>query len=314
VTTLISMTIPDDPARLAEWLEEQLAAGELRRLADELVAINGPGTEAASLQEVCGPHLDGVYERGLAALPRAALQRLLHNPRLLPELAEQVLLHGGRYWDERLAAAPGVRIDVAESWSRLNAALDAKKEPARVVVPAGRQRGRWYSAPWFVGPLTALATAAAILVVLRLVPEARQAVLPSTDRDTAARRGWLKVDELPTNVSAADYLDRIAALAEEWRNRPADTPQALADDILALRRGCDRLQLMSHPPLTPAQTADLLARCRKWAARFDSELVALETTRDVAAVRREVSETVNSLAGALRAEADRLRRQAGAGA
>ncbi len=310
MTTPISMTIPDDPARLADWLEEQLAAGEVGRLADELAALNGPGTETASLEEVCGPDLEGVCERGLAALPRAVLQRLLHNPRLLPELAEQVLLHGGRYWDERLAAAPGVRNEVAESWSRLNAALDAEQggDPAR------RQRRRWSSAPWFVGPLTALATAAAVLLVLRFLPEARQAVLPPADGRTAAPWGWLEVDQLPGDVSAADYLDRIAALAEEWRTRPADTPQALADDILALRRGCDRLQLMPHPPLAPEQTADLLARCRRWAARFDSELAALETTRDVDAVRREVTATVNSLAAALRAEADRLRRQAGAGA
>jgi hypothetical protein len=145
----------------------------------------------------------------------------------------------------------------------------------------------------------------------QFVGQAKQLPL-ATDRDTASRWGWLKLDELPKDVSAADYLDRIAALVEEWRTRPAGSPQALADEVLALRRGCDRLQLMSHPPLNPAQTADLLARCRKWAAQFDGELARLEKTRDVDGVRREVAETVNTLAAALRTEADRLRRQAGA--
>jgi hypothetical protein len=295
VTTLISMTLPDDPARLADWLEENLAAGEVRRLAAELSAIHGPGAEGVSLEDVCGPHLERVYQQGLGVLPRPVLQRLLQNPRLLLELAEQVLMHGGRYWDERFAAAPSARIEVAESWSRLNAALDAERGPVTLAA-AEPTRRRWYSAPWFVAPLTALATAACVLGFLRFAP-------------TQERWGWLKVDDLPRNATAADHLEGIAALADEWQTRQAGSPQALADDILALRRGCDRLQLMAHPQLSPAQTADLLSRCRKWAAKFDAELAELEATRDVDRIRSAVTETVKTLSAALRAEANRLRRE-----
>jgi hypothetical protein len=225
---------------------------------------------------------------------------VLKNPRLLVALAEDVLANGGPYWTRRLAREPAFDDRVAAGWERLHPALS----PAEPAAPAARPvRERFSAAPW----VASLATAAAVLLAVYFIPGIRNALAPDRGPVAAAAWGWQKTGELAAVTNRADYLDRIADLADEWKTRDTSTPVALAERITEFRQGCAKLQLMEHKPLNEEQRTALLARCRKWAAKFDASLAELEATGDVAKVRGEMDATVAQLTATLRAEAAKVR-------
>ena len=116
-----------------------------------------------------------------------------------------------------------------------------------------------------------------------------------------------KADELAAITKPADYLDRIADLADEWKTQQTPTALALAERITEFRHGCTRIQLMEHKPLSAEQRQDLLSRCQKWAKKFDQNLIDLETTGDTAKVRLAMDTTVTQLTTVLREQAAKLR-------
>src|SRR5687767_1355847 len=96
---LIAMTIPDDPAELAGWLERRLVGLDLAALVAELSAIHGDRPSAAGeLDALLGGHRDAVLNQGLSALPAAGLRELMRRPSVLLELQELILIDGGDYW------------------------------------------------------------------------------------------------------------------------------------------------------------------------------------------------------------------------
>jgi hypothetical protein len=292
--------MPDDPNDLRDWLEAVVAQGGAAELAEQLAAVQGPQAGPPVFLPSDVP--PAVRQRGFAALTDGHLRTVLKNPRLLVALAEDVLANGGPYWTRRLAAEPAFDDRVAAGWERLHPGLS----PTEPAAPAARPgRTRFSVAPW----VASLATAAAVLLAVYFIPGLRNALGPDrgTGQVAAAAWGWQKTGELAAVTTPADYLDRIADLADEWKTRDTSTPVALAERITEFRLGCAKLQLMEHRPLTAEQRGDLLARCRKWAAKFDASLAELEATGDAAKVRSEMDATVAQMTAALRAEAAKIR-------
>jgi hypothetical protein len=289
--------VPDDPARLAGWLEAHLLGLDLAALAAELTAVHGEGAgRPASLSELLGGQLDAVLSRGLSAVPGSRLGALLRHPQALLELQDLVLERGGPYWQ----SVP-VPEDVGDVLRRGERQLHhAWTEPLRL---SATRPERWYRRPWVVS----LATAATVLLAVYLVPRPAGPGGPPVEPKTVVSAGWgwsrpgALVDEGPP----AAYLNRLADAADEWFKKRPDDPAALAKRINEFREGCSTLIFAKHDALAAEDRRWLVERCRKWAGKLDEHLQKIESgTADVATVRGEVDATVNQLIGALRSRAE----------
>lgn len=285
---LVMAAIPEDPDDQVVWLEQQLVGLDLGRLVGQLATLHGPARGAEpSFSLLFTPYLAAVLQVGLTALPRDLVRELLRHPRLLLELQERVLTEGGPYWDRVQRADADLQGAAEAGWRRLQ-----RVAPAADVSPGPRLP--WYRRAW----VASLATAAAALVAVGLW----QAWWPGSAAAPTAW-GWDRPGALPAGVSRGEYLRALAAVADEWSRKQPVTAPELARRILQFRQGCTTLLLADHEPLPEADRDWLKERCRRWAAKLDAELAALEAGKDVEAVRRAVDETVRQLAAALRERA-----------
>ena len=99
MTTLHTLDIPQEPAALGRWLEQQLLGLNLASTIAELSAVHGTPVRQQTLEDLLGPHLDSVLTDGLQSLPLPLLQGLLRDPKLLLPLQELICLEGGGYWE-----------------------------------------------------------------------------------------------------------------------------------------------------------------------------------------------------------------------
>jgi hypothetical protein len=90
--------LPEDPARLAMWLEQKLLSLDLRDLVIELEAIHGSNNDGRKLEDLIGPSLLRVLDRGLSQLSVDELLALLQFPRSLVLLQELIFTEGSNYW------------------------------------------------------------------------------------------------------------------------------------------------------------------------------------------------------------------------
>jgi hypothetical protein len=104
-------------------------------------------------------------------------------------------------------------------------------------------------------------------------------------------------------TTSKDYLNKLAANAEEWSlHRPSD-PTGVGTRVAEFRLGCTRLMHSTYGPLSPADRVWLLDHCRTWAKLLDGHQQALDTGADPLAVRAAVDETVREMAATLREKA-----------
>ncbi len=285
-----ALDIPDDPARLPAWLEQQLVGFRLAELVGELSLVHGspPGP---ALREVLGARLEPVLAGGLRALPAPVLRHLLARPRLLLDLQELVFTEGGPYWDEvSQPAVPEARAVLERGRRRLEAAARA---PAGTG-PSGRAGvARWGRRLAVAGLAAAAAVLLGVVIADRLNPP-------------AAGWGWNRPGALAQDRSAAAYLRGLAAAAGEWFDRRPEDRAALARRILQFRQGCATLIFAPHAPLAEPDRRWLRERCRAWAKKLDEELEALEAGQSVARVRDATDQVVTRLIDALRTRAGQV--------
>jgi hypothetical protein len=285
--TLLVTNIPEDTAQLARWLERHLVGLDLGRLVAELNAVHRrAGGEEPSVTEALRGHLERVYAAGLGALPRPLLRHLLTHPALLAELQELVLTHGGPYWDQVGRDDPAVTPHVELGRARLGLRVQ----------PSTAEHGV-AGLPWYRrASFGSLATAAALLLAVGAWERLRPA-------PAAQGWGWDRPGALAAGVSREGYLNGLADAAEEWFKKRPETPSDLAKRLAQLRQGCSALLLSDHPPLPEEDRKWLKERCRKWAAKFEAQLAAVESGKEVQEVRAEADATVNQLVKALRERA-----------
>lgn len=291
---LVSLTIPEDSARLPGWLEQHLVGLELAALVSELATVHGAAGPLPGLADLLGDRREQVLTHGLAALPAEALRQLLRFPGLLLDLQELVLLAGGPYW-ERVSRPAGIAHAVERGGRRLG--QEAVEEPAPVVL-----RMAWYRQPWVVS----LATAAAVLVAVFLPRWLRPAPIPETGPiavvtpGSAPGWGWDRPGALPDGGSAPDYFNTLASAAEEWFKKRPEDAAALARRLHEFRQGCTTLIFAGHKPLAEKDRLWLVERCRLWGAQIDQQLADLEAGSEVAVVRDQMDKAVAKMVAALR--------------
>lgn len=124
-------------------------------------------------------------------------------------------------------------------------------------------------------------------------------LLPKSNHQPLAW-GWNRLGTFAADVTADQYLDRLANRADEWRQRPHDTPDQLRNDLTDFRQACLTLLNATHDPLAPEQRDELKKRCRKWLGKINDHLAALDAGDNVIEVRQQADETIGKLATAIR--------------
>lgn len=310
--TLLTMTVPDDPAELPRWLEQRLLAPDFGQFLAELTA-HFPVTAGAE-----GPHhlmdqwLPVALEEGLAPIPPDVLSQLLRHPAVLAEFQEKVVINGGPYWDELLDASGAISESLRRGKVSLERVLSADRSPAvkvvaatpRKSVPSGpirRDRGRGYRIWAMSSTAIAVCLVAAVAWLATRGPE-EPPVLKSQIAWGWAKPSGLAVDQ----PDPRDYLNKLAANAEEWSlYRPSDA-NGIATRIAEMRLGCTRLMHSGYGPLSPADKAWLLEHCREWAKTLDQHQQALDAGADPLTVRAGMDETIRDIAATLREKAKQV--------
>lgn len=303
---LYSFDIPETREDLVSWLEQALTGIHLSQLVAELKAVHG--SSGAEDTNGLGEKLDAVLEHGLNELSDQEIQALLTDPERLFSLQEEVSIRGSRYWQqlpvEDLASikADLSFVQASESETPYSPA-SSRPLPAMQEVVAGPESPSWWSHPMVV----ALATAAAVLLVVGLAPwknkgpdDTQVASVPATGW------GWDRPGALKTDTSAASYLNGLADSADEWFNKRPKNPKDLAVRIAQFRQGCSTLILADHQPLAKADRDWLVGKCQAWAAKLDGHLAAIEAGGSVDEVREAADDTVRKLMIAMRSRADEI--------
>jgi hypothetical protein len=311
--TLLTMTIPDDPAELARWLERRLMAPDFGRFVAELSAHFPAAPGAPQPRHLLDRWLPVALDEGLEPIPADVLVQLLRHPAVLAAFRERVVTDGGAYWDD----VPATSDDLSGRFER------GKRSLERVLSTDGSPRGgeatpsAWpkaspsggakrTGAPGYkIWAIVSTGVAACLVVAVVWQAGGRPDDRPIPKAQIAW--GWGKPGGLATDQSnPKDYLNKLAANAEEWSlHRPGDA-SGVGTRIAELRLGCTRLMHSTYGPLTPDDRAWLLEHCRAWAKVLDRHQQALDAGTDPLAVRAEVDEAVRGMAVTLREKARRV--------
>lgn len=301
-----ALDMPDEPARMAAWLEAQLAGPDLAALVDELSAFReAPPGMPPDVGELLGEWQEPVLAGGLRLAPPDVVRRLLAWPERLLDLQELVFARGGRYWDRLLTPPADAQDAVRRSKERLAAVLPADPgvhASGSPVVPAilplrrpvPRRRMRW---------IAAVAAAVAVALIGAAVT---RFFLPSpvahTPGSPQVAWGWNRPGVLAADGSVPEYLNRLADAADEWFAARPDDPAAVAKRITELRAGCSALLLADHRPLSAEDNQWLTEKCRQWAGTINQALAEVESGRAQQG-RDDADEAVHRLVAALRQRA-----------
>ena len=308
--TLVTMTIPDDPAELPRWLERRLVAPDFGQFIAELLAHFPVTAEVVQPRHLVDRWLSVALEEGLAPIPPEALSELLRHPAVLVAFQESVIIDGGAYWDDLLDTSD----DLSERLKRSRLSLarvlasDAPTAcgtvtPKAILKPVVPVAVKWTGARWYkTWAMFSTCVAACLAMAVVWLANSRPADPPPLKSQLAW--GWAKAGGLAAEqTSPRDYLNSLATTAEEWSQYQPGDANGVSTRILELRLGCVRLMHSSYGPLSPDDKTWLLEHCREWAKTLDRHQQALDAGADPLALRAAVDETVREIAATLRARA-----------
>lgn len=130
--------VPFDSAKLPQWLERQLVGDHLGELIEELLAVRPP-PQPLDFDAWFAPLRERILSAGLASIPRDVLRQLLTDPPALRKLQAEVLLGGGRFWDE-VPRPKGFRRRAAAT--RPAAPTVVPRTPAKTPLPSNHRPAR----------------------------------------------------------------------------------------------------------------------------------------------------------------------------
>lgn len=279
------LDIPDSNAELAVWLEQHLLGLHLADVIAGLEVFRHETGAAPSLDSVLNGRQPELLERGLQALSEPQLISLLRHPRLLLPLQERVLTRGGKHWQEQ-PLSPEHRRIIEQGWAE----LERTTAPAAAAANTTNGGIAARRAPW----ARVLSIAALLLVAVFGWQRFQQ------EHPAPTGWGWDKPGALAAAGSPREYLEQLAAGANDWFNKRPETPEALRTRIEQFRHGCDTLIAAPHTPLAQADRDWLRERCTAWRGKLDEHLAALDSGTPVLEVREAADATINKLMTALR--------------
>lgn len=312
--TLHALTLPDDPAELPRWLEDRLLAPNFGQFLAELSSFFPAAPDPPEPpRHLLDSWLPTALNEGLDSIPRDVLSLLLKNPTLLADLQERITIDGGPYWDDVAERSDGLTHAHTNGKRALDRILFAeppasqprlKLKNGSQVVPSQRSprpSGRGYKV-WAIAS-TAVAVCLAVAVGGLLFSRPDE---PSVMKSQIAW-GWGKPSGVANEQSTPrDYLNKLAANAEEWQlYRPGDA-DGVGARIAEFRAGCTRLMHSPYGPLAQVEKDWLLEHCRAWAKELDGQQQALDSGTDPLIVRAQMDEWVRKVTATLREKANQL--------
>jgi hypothetical protein len=297
----LAMTIPDEPAELADWLEQQLVSPEFGHLLVELEEIFVESTNPRPTQAKLNELENEILLSGLKDVPPELLGDLLSHPKLLSEWQEKILIKGGPYWDQKLIPQKETEV-INRVHEKLFPGMTQSTRPlVKVTASAGVNKANAPSkVKWF-----ALAASVAI-VGLAIV---WGAFIREDDR--LSEWGWATLpapvermgkDE-PTAQERTQYLEMLATRARDWyESRPSNSKQLLKR-IDEFRMNCEKLIAMEHPSLPEKDQVWLRERCQIWLGKLNDQRTKLTSGESVEVVQKEVDGIVDQLVNALNTRA-----------
>jgi hypothetical protein len=287
-------------------------APDFGRFVAELLAHFPAGSSTALPRDLFDQWLPVALEEGLDPLPSEVLNQLLKHPAALAKFQERIVTDGGAYWDDVLERSDDLSAAfergkrslerlISADRPRSNTKANAKSTPKPVPSEVGkRSRGRYK-----VWAIVSTGVAACLAVAVGLLAM-RGPDEPPVPKSQIAW-GWGKPSGLAADQSKPkDYLNKLAANAEEWTLHQPSDAAGVGARIAEFRLGCTRLMHSPYGPLSPADKEWLLEHCRTWAKRLDGHQQALDMGTDPLMVRVEVAETVRVIAATLREKAKQV--------
>lgn len=256
--SLTAFNIPDDSTKIAAWLEDVLATGDLRSLVAQLSSLEN--CKSNGIRELLGNKLGVVLQHGLSALDESELRLLLASPVSLLELQESVMVDGGEYWKAKFAG----------STSTVERTRQHIESLARTVSSAKNSKTAQRKSTFAV-PVSVLALAATILLV---VIGLRWWGGDDGGPELAKGWGWMNAKELPSDLSASKYLEALSEGAAAWSKKRPQNAEELAQRLSEFKAGCEILIAADHKPLSEADRSWLLYECRGWRTKLVSLLAA----------------------------------------
>lgn len=303
---LLAFDMPEETSQLAEWLEAHLVGLELQDLIANLLAFKPDAVSSeVTLNEVCGEQMPMVLQKGLGELSREQLGKLINNPGLLLELQEQIVIQGGDYWLNR-SGSDAHQKQIDNSWNAIQSQLndlqladEVENDTLSATVKIVRDLPNETKNNW---KRQLLVSAVAIAAVVVISVTLRELATPAPTGWGWNRPGALTAE----NLSAKEYLNKLAESGKEWFNKRPDDKEGLIKRLTQFRNGCETLINAPHPALAQADREWLVERCKVWAGKFDEQIAALQKGEDVSTIREAADGTVNKLMDAMRKRAETL--------
>ena len=316
---LTSLDIPSEQGDLVPWLERHLVGNELGALIAELSVVSNEEASGPPFPPSVLGKLQAIYSNGLDCLTLTEIRQLLNSPRSLLSLQESILENAGPYWLElsaRGSNAPS-QSQVEAQWEVLWASLretmpkvgaapapqsatpvaampDAATSPTVPLTDAPTPAGSEVDeTTWNYPVITAVVACAALFLAGFFL----------NDDSASADWGWNKIELTKVDGSQSDYLNRIAAAADEWFTERPEDKAGVATRLAELRQGCARLIAAQHELLDAKNRAWLLERCRAWDSKLLEQEQSLQAGTSPKTVLREVDAVVGKLVNALRQRA-----------
>ena len=314
--TLLTMTIPDDPAELPRWLERRLMAPDFGRFVAELSAHFPATAGTAPPRHLLDRWLPVALDEGLDPLPADVLSQLLRHPAELAAFQERIVTDGGAYWDDVPGTArttcPGrlqrgkrslERMLSADAPRSNGKAIPKASGPKAVPSEASKRTGRRGYKIWAIVS-TGVAACLAVAVGLLAVRGPGEPPIPKAQ----IAWGWGKPGGLAADQSNPRGLpeqaggQRRGVVAAPTERRGLGSAPASPNSASVARGSCTRRTARSARPTRRG----CWRHCRAWAKALDGHQQALDAGADPLAVRAEVDETVRAIAAALREKAKQV--------
>ena len=286
---LKTLSIPDQISEIGGWLDDQLVSPDLIETIVQLEVLAGNRLSTVqSLDGVLATDRTAVLERGLTGVPETTIRAFLRQPALLLELQEQVLMHGGDYWQTKTDAKFGV--SETSGLALGSPSTEEVKAPKQVTTEAGGNVRQTPVAGWsrkkVFGAIAALA--AAVLIM---------AFIARPNGSSVAKSGWGFSESglLESDITESEMLERLAAASAAWHKKQPATPETLAKRLREFDNGCQALLASNLPQLSASNRAAVHAACEKCRTSIATQLAALDGGVDFNLVHSESDKAIDRL-------------------
>ena len=302
------LSIPDDFLDMPVWLDDLLLSPELTSTIMELEILAGDQlTDDQTLDGILVNQYPDVFGRGLAGAKEASIRKLLRQPVLLLELQEQVLMHGGDFWQTKTDNL----FQVAGSTEGISAVpLADHPQTAVSASPTLKQ----VNVKAVSGVLAAIA--ATVLFMFAIFPNGnpkgqianvnpKSSVGSSTDgvsaNNAAANSGWgfAASGLLEASLTEPQMLKKLSEASLAWYNKLPANSAELEARLNQFDLGCQELLAATLPQLSDSNRKSVQEACEDCRATISQLLADIKDGVDFEVALVNADNTINRLTDAI---------------